>query len=494
MPERVNDDGSVWLGIDLGTQSVRALAVDADGRVWGGASSPLESHREGVRHEQGPEEWWVAAQAVCRAALVDVPAAAVRGVAVCATSGTILLADRHGNPLTGGLMYDDGRAREEAPRVIEAGAALWAELGYQPQPSWALPKLLWLLKHTSAPPGTRLLHQADFLTTRLVGRLTAADSSHALKTGYDLVRGTWPTALLEALDVPTELLPAVVRPGSVLGEVCAVAADATGIPAGTAVVAGMTDGCAAQLGAGALEVGSWNSVLGTTLVLKGVTTERVRDPLGVLYSHRASDGNWLPGGASSVGAGVLSRAFPDRDLAALDERAAGYEPSTVLTYPLVSRGERFPFVAPQAEGFTVGTPRDEADQYASLLQGVAFVERLCFDYLDLLGAPVDGQVTLTGGGARSSYWCQLRADVLGREVAVPDNAEAALGMAILARARDGSPAPVARRMVRLRRTFHPRPGRTDRLLDAHLRLVEELSARGWLPETLAQHAKRRAEA
>ena len=67
-----------------------------------------------------------------------------------------------------------------------------------------------------------------------------------------------------------------------------------------------------------------------------------------------------------------------------------------------------------------------------MLQGVAFVERLCFDYLDLLGAPLDGDLILTGGATKSTYWCQLRADILDRPVTLPDTAEGALGMAVLA--------------------------------------------------------------
>ena len=128
-------------------------------------------------------------------------------------------------------------------------------------------------------------------------------------------------------------------------------------------------------------------MLGTTLVLKGVTRDLIKDPSGIVYSHRSPDGNWLPGGASSVGAGVISKHFPDRDLEALGIRAAEREPASVVTYPLHGLGERFPFIAPKAEGFTSGQPADEIDQYAALLQGVAFIERLCFDYLDMLGAP-----------------------------------------------------------------------------------------------------------
>jgi D-ribulokinase len=191
-----------------------------------------------------------------------------------------------------------------------------------------------------------------------------------------------------ALGVPCELLPAVVRAGTQLGEVCATASVETGIPAGTPVIAGMTDGCAAQMGAGALSVGSWNSVLGTTLVLEGVTPDLIKDPAGVVYSHRSPDGNWLPGGASSVGAGAITKLFPGRDLEALGEGAADREPASIVAYPPHGRGERFPFVFPEAEGFTLGQPVDEIDQYAALLQGVVFVERLCFDYLDITNQSV----------------------------------------------------------------------------------------------------------
>jgi sugar (pentulose or hexulose) kinase len=420
----------MWLGIDLGTQSVRVVAVSETGRVLAQSSQPLTSHRTGSRHEQDAEEWWRATASACRAVLRDLPAPAIRGLAVDGTSGTILLADRAGKALTPGLMYDDVRAEDEARTINRAGS-----FGYQMQPSWALPKLLWLLRHHSPAGYARLLHQVDFITTRLAGHEIATDSSNALKSGYDLERERWPHEALSQLGVPDDILPAVVRPGTQLGGVCRTAAGITGLPAGTPIFAGMTDGCAAQIAAGALQVGSWNSVLGTTLVLKGVTPGPLRDPAGIVYSHRSPDGDWLPGAASSTGAGVLPQHFPGRDLDALSERAASREPAAVIAYPLVGRGERFPFCAPDAQGFVLGDAADEIDLYAALLQGVAFIERLCFDYLALLGAPVDGDLMVTGGATRSRYWCQLRADILGRAVRLPENPEPAVGMAVLAASR-----------------------------------------------------------
>ena len=484
---------TIWLGFDLGTQSARAVAVSQTGHVLGQASHPLSSWRDGPRHEQAPEEWWRAVGCASRAAIADLPASSIRGLAVDGTSGTILLVDRSGKALTSGLMYDDTRAVDESCRAHEAGAAVWSALGYRMQPSWALPKLLWLLReHRSRISGARLAHQVDFINWQLAGHQVSSDSSNALKTGYDLVRETWPYEVLDVLRVPDQILPRVARPGTQLGTVCHHAAAITGIPAGTPIIAGMTDGCAAQIAAGALDVGSWNSVLGTTLVLKGVATQRMVDPAGIVYSHRSPDGNWLPGGASSTGTGVLAKRFPGRDLEALSAQAAEREPASIVAYPLVSRGERFPFAAPDAEGFVLGEPSDEIDLYAALLQGVAFVERLCFDYLHLLGAPVSGDLSLTGGATRSHYWCQLRADILGRPVRVPENAEAGLGMAVLAASAGRRISEVAKEMVRIREVIDPRPGATARFREPFLRLIEELARRGWVQSALIEHGRRRA--
>lgn len=176
--------------------------------------------------------------------------------------------------------------------------------------------------------------------------------------------------------------------------------------------------------------------------------------------------------------------------------------SLPITYPLVSRGERFPFAAPEAEGFTLGEPADDVERYVAILRGAAFVERLCFDYLDLLGAPVDGEIILTGGATKSAYWNQLRADVLGRPVTLRENAEPALGMALLAASATTGPATSwtgtpgntavttvsGGGMVRTRAVIDPSGAE---LHEPYLRFVAELEDRGWLPTAAADHARER---
>ena len=467
----MNADLPVCIGIDVGTGSARALAVAADGTVAGRGVHPLRGRRDGDRHEQDPASWWEAVAAACRAATDGIAPERVAGVATCATSGTILLVDRAGRPQGNALMYDDARAADQARRL-------------DLPTSWALPKLQWLLETgdeaARASPGRRLAHQPDVITRRLAGEPVATDSSHALKSGYDVALGAWPAPLRRTFG---DLLPDVVAPGARLGEVCAAAAAQTGLPAGTPILAGMTDGCAAQIAAGALRPGDWNSVLGTTLVLKGCSRERIEDRARGIYSHRAPDGGWLPGGASSSGAGVLTATFPDHDLDALGEQAAAYERTSVLAYPLVSRGERFPFAAPDAEAFTIGAPAGDGEHAAALMQGLALVERLCFDRLEALGTDTGGALSLTGGATRNRRWCQLRSDALGRPARLPEQTESAFGMAILATAaHSGEPvAEAARRMSRTRCVFEPRAALRAHLDEQYERLVGELRRRGWLP-------------
>ncbi|HEY0816488.1 MAG TPA: FGGY family carbohydrate kinase [Pseudonocardia sp.] len=496
----------IWVGVDLGTQSVRAVAVDDDGAVVASAARPLTSHRDGDRHEQDPHAWWSQTADALAGMVYRLPAGADRaiaGVAVCGTSGTVLLTDPDGTPRTPGLMYDDARAGALAAQAQEAGAAVWDRLGYRIQPAWALPKLLWWRDQGLLRDGARLAHQPDVITTALLGHPAAADSSHALKTGYDLLERRWPTEVFERLGLPAQLLPPVETAGSLLGRVSPAAARRTGLPSGTRVVAGMTDGCAAQLAAGALSPGEWNSVLGTTLALKGVTRDLLRDPTGAVYSHRAPhDDLWLPGGASSTGAAAVTALFGGADLELLTQQARTVR-EVPLCYPLTGHGERFPFVRPDARGFLGAHPLptgpDEVDDaprtFAAVCTGLSHVERLCFDLLHDAGADIAGPVSFTGGGARNDWWNQLRCDQLGVAVRLPASAEPAVGMAVLAAGMtEGDLTGAAARLVHTRAVLHPDPRRGAALAPGYEAFLAALTDRGWLDPRTAEHARRRAAA
>lgn len=477
----------VYLGIDLGTQSVRVLAVTASGQIAASASQPLQSIRDGVRHEQSPQEWWRATKESCRQVTQQLAGSSVQGTAVCATSGTIVLLDEKDTLASNALMYDDGRAQMEANEVNEVGQALWNRLSYRMQPSWALPKLLWLSRSGAVLKGTKLAHQNDFIHLRLAGKLLATDSSHALKTGYNLIDNCWPQEIIEALQLPLEAFPHVVPPGLQIGEVCEAAAIETGIRAGTPIFAGMTDGCAAQIASGAITPGSWNCVVGTTMVMKGVTPQLLHDRSGVVYSHRSSDGHWLPGGASSCGAGLIAQQFHADEMELLNRSALTSGPTGVVVYPLPGTGERFPFFAPNAHGFTIGDPTNRATQYKATLEGLACVERLALDLLRKRGAPMHGSYTISGGATRSEAFNQLRATMLQRALNIPSVTEGAFGMAVLAASASSSLQDATLRMIRMERTIEPTSD-IKPYADQYGCFVNELHRRGWIDSELSSFA------
>jgi sugar (pentulose or hexulose) kinase len=483
--------GRAFCGVDVGTQGVRVVILSEAGRQLAvGSASITSDDRRGAVHEQSPEQWWTALVTALRAAVAGVDdGVEIAALALDATSGTVLVESADGSPRGPALMYDDTRAADQARRAARDGASLWACLGYRMQPSWALPKAMWLVENGALAPGDRIVHQSDHLLRRLIGERVATDTSHALKTGADLRDGTWPRDLLRGLGLDFTLLPDLVVPGTTLGRVSGAGARATGLRAGTPVRAGMTDGCASQIAARALRPGSWSSALGTTLVVKGSTASPVIDPSGAVYSHRHPDGGWLPGGASSTGAGVLEREFPDADrhsLDALTAQARGLVPVPGVTYPLMGRGERFPFVAPDACGFTAPGADTPPARFAALCQGIAYVERLAYDVLRVLGADVSGPVSFTGGAARNAWWNQLRTDVLGRPTLLPGSTQAATGMAVLAAAPPGELAATAERMIRVVARYEPDERRADFLRPGYERLVHDLAGRGWLQASLAQ--------
>jgi len=458
--------GGLVLGVDLATAAVRVLAVDAGtGEVVGSASEPLPPPTVPGpgQQEQRPVHAPVARDVVRAVTAGLGPRAAhVGALAVSATSGSVVPTDARGRPIGPALLYADQRGADLAPA---AGAA--STVG----------RLAWL---AAAFPTARYLHVPDVVVADLSGRLVT-DTSHALKAGVDPVAARWPDRLLTAAGIPVAALPELVHPGDVVGEVRREVAADLGLPPGVEVVAGMTDGCTAQLAAGAVSPGRTTGVLGTTLVLKGVAVQEVTGLEGAVYSHLAPDGSWWPGGASNTGAGVLAGT---PDLAAADAAAARLGPSPWTAYPLPGKGERFPFARPDATAFLLGPGTPSAPElHRALLDGVALVERLGLQRLAALGVgSTDHRVV--GGGTRSAVWTTIRASALGRPVSLPAEPSSAFGAAVLAAAvLTGDPVPAtADRMVRSAAVVDPDPAQVGPLDEAYCRLTSELRHRGWLDD------------
>lgn len=468
------------LGIDVGTQGARVIAAETDGFVAASASASYQ-HAEvpGLIQgwfEQRPEAWWRAVTACLREVALQLSrtgrsTADFRAIAVDSTSGTVVLADSCGRALRPAVMYNDNRANAEDVEAANAAAGDFLDkVGFRFNASFALPRLIWLRTHEpKAWHRTRkILHAADYIVARLTGEVGVTDPCCALKTGFDIVDWRWPTFLTEKLGFSEALFPRVVESGQPLGDVNAEAAEETGLTEGTIVVGGMTDGCADQIASGARSVGDWNTVIGSTLVLKGLTRYKLRDPLGRVYSHRHPMGLWMPGGASNTGCRVLDRCFPDAVRAGLDRLALTLSPTGAACYPLDCCGERFPLNLPEMTGFTEGPTMTTETLYAAHLEGIACIERLAYDTITELGAKVGHRIYTTGGGSHSEYWMQIRADILGKELARAVRPGAAMGSAIIAASRTLFPNVEQAAHVMTRIDILVEPRRTHRDAYAHL--------------------------
>ena len=428
-------------GVDVGTSAVRVMACDRGGRVAAVAAVDLpEPHNDGPRREQDPESWWRAVVQALKQVTAKVDPACIRAVAVDATSGTLVLTDAAFRPVGPGIMYNDARAAGYADRINGHAEAFIRRHGYRFKDDFSLSKLLWMKDHDPAFKAARwVLHQSDFINARLLGDCPPTDWSNALKTGADLWKAGWPSDLFAVLEVPVDRLPArVVAPGTVVGTVCARAAGSTGLSAGTLVVTGASDGTASLFASGACVAGDFNTALGSTVTIKGITRDILHDPEGVLYCHRHPAGYWLPGGAGNVGCAALNRTFaPDPGtrrvtLQRLDASLKAHVPSPLHVYPLgTATDERFPFKKRGISTIRSGPADSVEADYAAHVQAIAFVERWCYEKVESLGGKVV-RILSTGGGSRSEAWCRLRADVLKRPLVVPEQTETAFGSAILA--------------------------------------------------------------
>ena len=417
----------LFLGIDIGTSGVRACAIDGTERVIASAAATLPPPRQdGTAIDQDPEIWWRAVLEAIVALGRSVELARVRRIAVDGTSGTLLLLDAAGHPCSAGLMYNDARATAEAMRIKAAAPAESGAHG----PSAALAKLLHLLGNGVHAEARYAAHQADWVAGRLASRFGCSDENNALKLGYDPVTRAWP-AWLDALEVPRDLLPEVLVPGSTIGTIDPAIARLLGLPSSAEICAGSTDGVASFIATRASAPGDAVTSLGTTLVLKLLSDRPVFAPGQGVYSHRLGD-RWLAGGASNSGGAALLAHFSAERMAVLTPLIDPARPTGLDYYPLPKPGERFPVSDPALAPRITPRPADDAVFFQGLLEGIASIEARAYAGLRELGAPALQRVISVGGGAQNVAWTEIRRRALGVPVSMAENTEASFGAALLA--------------------------------------------------------------
>ncbi|MGK5080129.1 xylulokinase [Janthinobacterium sp. HLX7-2] len=460
------------LGIDLGTSELKTVLMDRHGTVRGQASVRIAtSCPQAGWSEQAPHDWWAA----CIQALAQLRASwpqEFEQIACIGLSGQMhgsVLLDSDDAVIRPAILWNDARADAEAAALAIDFPAYAEVTGSLPMAGLTAPKLLWLQQHEPAAFAAIacVLSPKDYLRLRLTG-IKLTDISDAAGTLWlDIASRAWFPPMLAACGLRLEHMPPLAEGDAATGTVLASVADKLGLPANVVVAGGGGDNPVSAVGIGAVNGGDSFISLGTSAAIVSVTESPMGNPAGGVHSFcHALPGRWYAMGAILSGASCLRWAtgvlgLPD-EAALLQVVEAGLPldaaiaPSAPLFLPYLS-GERTPHNDPQVRGafLQLGHDSNTAQLGYAVLEGVAFALRDAMAAVTSTGAVVP-HCMLVGGGARSQYWAQLLANVLGREMRTLHNSElsASLGAAKLGFAAIGDTRLLATGLP-VKNTFFP---------------------------------------
>jgi len=475
-----------WMGIDVGTGGTRALLIDQQGEVKAGYTAPHEDMRmERPRWaEQRPENWWDAAQQAIRGVLAaaGVSGPQVRGIGLSGQMHGLVLLDEADRVIRPALIWCDQRSQAQVD-FVDQTMGRENVLAYTANPvltGFTLPKLLWVRDHEPHlfSRVRKVLLPKDYLRFCLTGEYASEVSDASGTSLFDVVNRRWSYQMMDGLGLDRGILPAVYESTEISGRITAGAAERTGLAADTPVVGGGGDQAASAVGNGIVEPGIVSCTLGTSGVVFAHMEKVAYDPQGRVHTFcHAVRGKWHVMGVTQ-GAGLSLQWFrnqlaPGAAYDALTAEAATAPAGSQGLYWLpYLMGERTPHLDAAARGGWIGlTARHtRADLIRALLEGVSYSQKDCLDIIEELGVEVES-VRVSGGGARSPFWRQLLADILGKRVVVLETQEgsaygAAL-MALVGTGAYGSVPEVCRAAIREVDAVEPRAAERDLYARGH---------------------------
>jgi xylulokinase len=430
----------MYLGIDIGTSSLKAVLIDGDQRIVASRSEGLEVSRPHPGwSEQDPESWWTACLAVLDGLAKDHPKemAAVKGIGLSGQMHGATLLDASDKVLRPCILWNDGRSAEEAAEISKPSERITGNIA---MPGFTAPKLIWVKRHEPevfAKVKTVLLPK-DYVRLRLTGDKASEMSDSAGTLWLATPERAWSDEMLTLTDLDRSQMPELFEGSAVTGTLKPDLASRWGMTGKVVLAGGGGDNAASGCGVGAVAPGTGFISIGTSGVVF-VTADRYRgNPAGAVHAFcHAVPGTWHQMGVALSAAGSLEwlagvlDADPGDLVAPLGETPAG--PSSILFLPYLS-GERTPHndVSVRGAFFGLDQAHGRKDMTQAVLEGVAFSFKDC---LDVLTMPLSDPKRLiaVGGGSRSRYWLRTIATVLNLPIAVPADGDfgAAFGAARL---------------------------------------------------------------
>lgn len=489
------------LGIDIGTSSCKVAVFAPDGTVATAKNAEYEVFRphQGWA-EQNPEDWVQGVYDCIRRifAETDVKPEEIKGIGVDGQSWSAVAIDKDGKVLINTPIWMDMRAQDICDRLNkEIGEDAIFDLSGNPlKPSYTTPKIIWYKENHPEiyDKIDKILQCNSFLVYRLTNEISQDVSMGYGLHCFDMRKAEWDLDMAKSLGIPADFLPPIYKCTDKVGKVTEEAAKATGLEAGTPVVAGGLDAACGTLGAGVAKAGETQEQGGQAGGMSICIDEYAADPRLILSFHVVPD-VWLLQGGTTGGGGVMrwfEQNFADYErnngsgkssLVQLNEIAekvpAGSEGLVFLPY---MSGERTPIWDPDAKGVFYGLDFSKTKGHfvRACMEGVAFALRHNLEVAAAAGAGVD-ELKAMGGSANSLLWTQIKADVTGKRITVPASDTATtLGAAILAGVGVGiyaSCEEAAAKTVHTTRTHEPDLANKevyDKAYNIYLEIYEQL--------------------
>ena len=466
----------VYIGVDIGTTNVKALAVLPDSmQIVAHASAPLDTHNpQPDRAEQKPADLWAAFVTVMREVCREVSEKnhTIASVSFSTAMHSLMALDKDGNPLTNIVLWADNRAEAEADTLRQqtlVARDLYMETAIPMHPMLPLCKLMFwqrtepeLMAKTS-----KFVSIKEFLWHKLTGDF-AVDYSIANATGlFNTARLTWSDTALTLAGIRADQLSEPVptthtqpyRPGP----------DILGLPSQTPLLIGASDGCLANLGAGAIGAGITTITIGTSGAVRQTVQQPLRDEHGRLFCYVLDEGYYVVGGPTNNGANVLQwlseNMTRQRTSAVLSEAATAPPGADGLLFLPYLLGERAPLWNAHVRGsyLNVGGQHTRAHFCRAALEGVLLNLLIINQLLDQQTVPTR-VIHANGGFAQSAFWVQMLADMAGVPVRLnASNESGAIGAMLLNLKADGVVKSLAEAAGRVAfgPTFLPDSGRHE---------------------------------
>ncbi|MHB9094369.1 MAG: FGGY-family carbohydrate kinase, partial [Eubacteriales bacterium] len=422
------------LGVDFGTQGVRTAVFDSNAHCLNMAFAGYDTYYPSPGWaEQHPEEWWNAFKKALSGCLTGLDSTEIAGMAVCATSSTVLAVDEEGRPLMPAILWMDARAIRQTEKINSTGNKVLRYSGGQVSVEWMLPKTLWIKENKPDiyESAYQILEQLDWINYRLTDRFVSSKCTATCKWNFTDTEGGWSDEFMREIGlgdfkdkIPVDVVPVGGRVGRITPETAAE----IGLPKELPVFQGGIDAHIGMLGLGVVNPGQMGVIMGTSFVHLTLTQVPVyHQGLWGPYPSAVIEDLWLLEGGQ-VSAGSLTKWFKDQFASELPYSNPNDDPYQVLAGQAQNippgseglivldtwQGNRTPYRDPMARGAVWGLTlsHTRAHLYRAVLEGVAHGTRNILEAFNKAECPVT-EIVACGGVLKNPVWLQIIADVTG---------------------------------------------------------------------------------